>query len=258
MSIQQSLKLQEMKWPDVKNYLEKDDRIILPVGSTEQHGLWLPVGTDTFVAICLAEDASKKTGVIIAPPIWFGWTPHHMALPGTISIRPEILIELLYDEIESLVKHGGRKFVILNGHRIVNLAWMQIAAEKVQRKLSVKVVIFDPAYMSKEIVDKLGLGSVGHAEEIEGSQILYKYPHLVDLSKIKDYVPEETELYHIDPRDHRDTLYYVPGTEKATGKIGEISGGSVGRPSLASPEKGKKYHEYLVSRLVEVIERLKE
>ncbi|MEA1964926.1 MAG: creatininase family protein, partial [Candidatus Aerophobetes bacterium] len=58
-----SVKLQEMKWPDVKNYLKKDKRVILPVGSTEQHGPWLPVGTDTFVAICLAEDASEKTGV---------------------------------------------------------------------------------------------------------------------------------------------------------------------------------------------------
>jgi len=252
-----SVKLQEMKWPDVKDYLKRDNRVILPVGSTEQHGPWSPVGTDTFAAICLAEDASEKTGVIIAPPIWFGWSPHHMALPGTISIRPEILIELLYDEIESLTKHGFKKFITINGHRIVNLIWMQIAAERAQRKLGVKVVIFDPAYMSKEIVDKLGFGPVGHAEEIEGSQMLYKYPHLVDISKVKDYVPEETELYYIDPRDHRDSLCYVPGVEETTRKIAEISGGPIGRPSLASPEKGKKYHEHLVSRLVEVIEQFK-
>ncbi|MEA1965477.1 MAG: creatininase family protein, partial [Candidatus Aerophobetes bacterium] len=98
---------------------------------------------------------------------------------------------------------------------------------------------------------------VGHAEEIEGSQMLYKYPHLADISKVKDYTPEERELYHIDPGDHRDTLYYVPGTEETTRKIAEISGGSVGCPSLASPEKGKEYHKHLVSRLVEVIEQLK-
>lgn len=251
------LKLQEMKWQDVKSYLKTDDRIILPVGSTEQHGHWLPLGTDTFAALCLAEDAGEETGVIIAPPIWFGWSPHHMALPGTISIRAEILIELLYDEIESLAKHGFKKFIAINGHRVVNLIWMQIAAERAQRKLGVKVVIFDPAYMSKEIADKLEFGSVGHAEEIEGSEMLYKYPHLVDTKKIKDYVADESELYHVDPRDQRDTLCYVPGTEEATKKIAETSGGAVGRPSDASPEKGKTYHEHLVSRLVEIAGQMK-
>ncbi|GAH50166.1 unnamed protein product, partial [marine sediment metagenome] len=209
-----SVKLQEMKWPDVKNYLQRDDRVILPVGSTEQHGPWCPIGTDAFSAICLAEDASEETRVIVAPPIWFGCSAHHMALSGTISIRPEVLIEFLYDEIESLARHGFKKFIIINGHRIANLMWMQIAAERAQRKLDVKIIIFDPAFMSKEIVDKLGLGPMGHADDREGSQMLYKYPHLVDVSKAKDYVPEESKLYHIDPIDCRDTLCYVPGIEE--------------------------------------------
>jgi len=252
-----SNKLQELKWTDVKNYLEKDNRIIIPVGSTEEHGAWLPLGTDTFAAIGLAEDASKKTGVMIAPPIWMGWTPHHLALPGTISIRAEILIEFLYDVIKSLAKHGFKNFITINGHRIVNLIWMQIAAERAQRKLGVKVVIFDPAYMSKEIVDKLGFGQVGHADEIEGSEMLYKYPNLADISKAKDYTPEEKSLYHVDPRNPNDTLCYVPSTEDSTKKIAEISGGSVGCPSLASAEKGKEYHDHLVFRLIEVIEQLK-
>ena len=250
-------KIQELKWTDVKNYLKRDNRIIIPVGSTEQHGTWLPLGTDTFTAICLAEDASEKTGVMIAPPIWVGWSPHHLALPGTINIRAEILIEFLYDMIESLAKHGFKKFIAINGHRIVNLIWMQISAERAQRQLGVKVVIFDPAYMSKQIVDELGFGSVGHAEEIEGSQMLYKYPNLVDINKAKDYVPEKMKLYHIDPRNLNDTLCYVPSTEDSTKKIAEVSGGSVGNPSLASTTKGKQYHEHLVSRLIEVIEQLK-
>jgi len=252
-----SNKLQELKWTDVKNYLERDDRIIIPVGSTEQHGTWLPLGTDTFTAICLAEDASEKTGVMIAPPIWMGWAPHHLALPGTINIRAEILIEFLYDVIQSLAKHGFKKFITINGHRIVNLIWMQIAAERAQRQLGVKVVIFDPAYMSKQIVDELGFGPVGHAEEIEGSEMLYRYPNLVDINKAKDYVPEEKSLYHIDPRNLNDTLCYVPSTEDSIKKIAEVSGGSVGCPSLASATKGKQYHEHLVSRLIEVVEQLK-
>jgi len=254
-----ALWLHEMKWPDVLKYLENDDRIIIPWGSTEQHGKFAPLGTDTLAAIALAEDASAKTGVVIAPPMWFGWSPHHLVRPGTISVRAEVLIEVLYDVIKSLAKHGFKKFVVINGHRIVNIPWMQIAAERAQRELKVKVVIFDPAYMSKEIADKLGFGPVGHAEEIEISHMLYKYPQLIDLSKAKDYVPKEKPLYHVDPRDPRDTLCYVPSTEEDMKSLIEASGDSiVGRPTRSSAEKGKKYHEYLVSRLVEVLNMLKE
>lgn len=252
-----SYKLQEMKWTEVKDYLQKDDRIIIPVGSTEQHGYWLPLGTDTYNAISQAEDAGEITKVIVAPPLWIGWTPHNLALPGTISIRAEILIEVLYDIIESLANNGFKKFITVNGHRLVNLIWMQISAERAQRKLGVDVVIFDGAYMSKEIEDKLGFGPVTHAEEIEGSEMLYKYPNLVDISKAKDYLPEEKPLYHIDPRNPNDTLCYIPGKAETIKKIAEISGGSLGQPSLSSVEKGKKYHEHLVSRLVEVINQMK-
>lgn len=254
-----ALWLQEMKWLEVKKYLEHDDRIIISWGSTEQHGKYAPLGTDTLAAIALAEDASEKTGVIIAPPMWFGWSPHHLVRPGTISVRAEVLIEILYDIIKSLAKHGFKKFVIINGHRIVNIPWMQIAAERAQRKLKVKVVIFDPAYMSKEVADELGFGPVGHAEEIEISHMLYKYPQLINLSKAKDYVPKEKPLYHIDPRDPRDTLCYVPSTEEDMKSLIEVSGDPIaGRPTLSSAEKGRKYHEHLVSRLVFVLESLKE
>lgn len=251
--------LHEKSWFEVSDYLKKDNRIIIPIGSTEQHGKYAPLGTDTLVAIALAEDASEQTGVLIAPPLWFGWSPHHLVRPGTINIRAEVLVEFLYDIMRSLAKHGFKKFVIVNGHRIVNVPWLQIAAERAQRELKVKVVIFDPAYMSKEIADKLNFGPIGHAEEIEISHMLYKYPQLINLSNAKDYVPKEKPLYHVDPRDLRDTLCYVPSTEEDMKTLIKLSGDSiVGRPTLASVEKGEKYHKYLVSRLIEVLNMLKE
>jgi creatinine amidohydrolase len=251
-------RLQELKWPEVKNYLENDQRIILPIGSTEQHSYWLPLGTDSMVSISLAEEAAKKTGVLVAPPIWMGWSPHHMALPGTISIRPEILIELLFDEIKSLHKHGFKQFILLNGHRIVNVVWMQIAAQKAQQELKIKTVIFDPAYMSKEIADELGFGPVGHAEESEGSHMLYIHPELADLSKATDYSPKGNNLYHIDPRYPSDTLNYVPSTIEQTKKVAEISGGTVGNATQSDKEKGKRYHDHLVKRLVEVLNGIRQ
>jgi|LGVF01.1.fsa_nt_gb creatinine amidohydrolase len=249
--------LQERRWQEIQKLRDKGGSLaIIPVGSVEQHGFHLPLGTDSMVAIRLAEDAGERTNAIVTPPLWFGWSPHHLALPGTISIRPQILIEILFDVLSSLATHGFDRFIIVNGHRIVNIPWIQISAEKAQRELGVKVAIFDPAYMSKEIVDQIGFGEVGHAEEIETSHMLHIMPHLVRMEKARDYVLPEKKLYNVDPRIPKDTLCYVPGTAKDLRKIAKESGGTSGRPSHATAEKGKQLHEHLVARLVEVITEL--
>lgn len=251
--------LQENSWEELKKLKNQSKGVvIIPVGSTEQHGLHLPLGTDTMVAMMLAEDAAKETSVVVAPPLWFGWSPHHMVLPGTITIRPEILVELLYDVIDSLHQHGFRKFVAINGHRIVNITWMQIAAERAQRQLGIKVVIFDPAYMSQDIVKQLDFGPVGHSEEVETSHMLYRHPELVHMERAKDNPVHIGKLYHVDPAIKGDTLCYVPSTIKDMKKSVEVAGGTTGEPSKSSSEKGKIYHQHLIKRLVAVIEELKQ
>ena len=253
----QTFKLEQQSWKDVAVYLESDNRIILPVGSTEQHGGFAPLGTDTYVATAIAEGAAQETGVLVAPPLWFGWSPHHLVKPGTISIRAEILIEVLSDAIGSLAVHGFENFVVVNGHRIVNIAWMQIAAERAQRTLGVKVVLFDPAYMSKEVVTKLDFGSIGHGEEIEISHMCHCHPNLIRLDEANDNPHAETPLYHLDPQDPRDTLCYVPATREDLQQVFDRTGDTItGRPCQATPEKGRVYHDHLVGRLVQVLERL--
>ena len=180
-----------------------------------------------------------------------------MAFPGTITVRAEILINFLFDIIESLSKHGFKKFILINGHRVANNCWMQISAGKAQSEFNVKTVIFDPAYMSKEIGGELGFGSLCHGEEIEGSQILFKYPHLVDVSKANENeIKIDKELYHVDPRDMRDTLIPIPPAKENNKSHGTM--GSDERVSLISKEKGEKYHKHLVRRLIQVINNLKE
>lgn len=253
----ETIKLEQQSWKDVETYLESDNRIIMPVGSTEQHGAFAPLGTDTYVARAIAEDAGKQAGILVAPPLWFGWSPHHLVKPGTISIRAEILIELLSDAIGSLAQHGFKNFVVVNGHRIVNIPWMQIAAERVQRTLGVKTVLFDPAYMSKEVAGELGFGSIGHGEEIEISHMCHCHPDLIRLDEANDNPHNETPLYHLDPQDLRDTLCYVPATREHLQQVFDRTGDTItGRPSQATPEKGKAYHDHLVQRLVEVLEML--
>lgn len=246
--------LQNLSWEDVKQKtIASQGTIILPIGSTEQHGTHLPVGTDTMVATAIAEAAATKAGVLVAPPLWFGWSPHHLVLPGTISIRAEVLIEVAYDMIESLFTHGFDKFILLNGHRIVNVAWMQIAGERAKRKLGVKVAIFDPAYMSKEFTADTDWGEVGHAEEIEGSHMWYCYPDLVKMDRAQDNPHRHNPIYHVDPGYSGDTLCYVPSSRAEMEKLAKQSGGASGSATRASQALGQKYHEHLVDRLVAAV-----
>lgn len=259
MILLSGLWLQNMTSPEVEEYIKRDDRIIIPVGSVEQHGNFAALGTDSYVSQCLAEDGSERTKVVIAAPLWYGWAPHHLVRKGTVSIRPEILIELLYDVIGSLSLHGFKKLLVINGHRIVNIPWMQIAAQKAQEEFNVKIVLFDPAYMSKELTRKdPDFRQVGHAEEIEISHMLYKYPELVQLDKARDNAVEDSDLYHVDPSKELDTLCYVPSTSAHQLKTLEETGDTItGRPTEATSDKGRKYHEYLLNHLVKVLEDLK-
>ncbi len=249
--------LQDMKWHEVQDYLGRRDVVLLPVGSTEQHGRHAPLGTDTFIAARLAEDAARRAEVVCAPPLPFGWSPHHLVLPGTISIRPSALQEVLVDTIQSLATHGFARFVVVNGHRITNLPWMQLAAQQAQSDLDVTVVIFDPAYMAKEFAASLGFGMIGHADELETSQLLHLLPDLVDLTCAVDSPEHARPLYHVDPRTGQDTLCYVPSTMAQMRQIVEETGGSSGQPTRSRADLGRGLHEHLVNRLVEVIESLR-
>ncbi len=254
-----SVWLQDMSWQELEAARIKAKNVaIVPVGSTEQHGFHLPLGTDTMVAMTLAEDLAQKTDIVVCPPLWFGWSPHHMVLPGTITIRPEILTEVLYDVFKSLHEHGFEKIIALNGHRIVNISWMQIAAERAQRELKLKVVIVDPAYLSKEIIAKLDYGPVGHAEEIESSHMLYRHPELVHLELAKDNPIVANNLYSVDPMYTKDTMCYVPSTIEHMKVSADVAGGTTGCPSKSDKQKGKIYHEHIVDNLICIVKKLQE
>lgn len=251
--------LQTKSWKEAEQLIKDSKGVaIVPIGSIEQHGYHLPVGTDSYVAITLAEEAAEITKAVVVPPLWYGWSPHHMVLPGTITISPEVLIGLTYDIIASLKHHNVEKIILINGHRIVNIIWMQLAAEKAQRELGVTVKIFDPAYMSKDIVAELGFGAVGHAEEVETSHMMYKYPDFVHLELAKDNPIIQEDLYSVDPAYTHDTLCYVPSKFEHARENAKIAGGTTGEPSKADKEKGRLYHEHLVDNLVKIVKDLQD
>jgi creatinine amidohydrolase len=110
-----SMQLSEMNWMQVESYLLEDDRLILVLGATEQHG-YLSLLTDVKIPMALAEAASEKTGVLVAPPLNFGCSPYFLAYPGTLSLRVETLLAVVEDLLRSVYRQGFRRVLVLNGH----------------------------------------------------------------------------------------------------------------------------------------------
>lgn len=108
--------LSEKTWPQVEKYLQNEDRIIFPVGSTEQHGPNGLIGIDYLSSEALAHKLSEETGVLAAPTLPFGMALHHMAFPGTISLTPLTYIQAVTECLESFYQHGFRKVLVINGH----------------------------------------------------------------------------------------------------------------------------------------------
>ena len=135
--------------------------------------------------------------------------------------------------------------------------WMQIVAERIKRQLGVRVVVADPAYLSKEIVADLGLGKVGHADAIESSHMWYRYPELVQMEKAIDFPLVDSSYYHVDPANTEDTLCYVPSSFAEAASHLPDSMVVAGCPTESDPVKGERYHQHIVDNLVTVINRLK-
>ena len=109
------MKLASMNWMQVEAYLRSDDRVVLPLGSTEQHA-YLSLATDAFLAVRIADDAAQPLGVPVCPVLSYGLSPAFMAYPGTLTLRPKTYALVLAELLDSLAESGFRRVLIVNGH----------------------------------------------------------------------------------------------------------------------------------------------
>lgn len=107
--------LEDLNWMDVERYLERDDRVVLITGACEQHG-YLSLLADIRIPLEVAKRACETEGVLIAPPVPYGISPHFAAYPGTLSLRPETFARVVRELIEGLLLQGFRRVLISNGH----------------------------------------------------------------------------------------------------------------------------------------------
>jgi creatinine amidohydrolase len=108
--------LENLSYPEVEAYLKNKDMAVVPVGSVEQHSPFGLLGTDFITAESVARRAACSAGVLVCPTINYGVSPHHMAFAGTMSIKPATLIALVEDVTASLLAHGFRRVLFINGH----------------------------------------------------------------------------------------------------------------------------------------------
>ncbi len=257
-----SVWIQENTWQDIADYLQHDDTVILPIGSTEQHGPAGPLGVDTYAAIALCEDAAKQTGVMVAPPLWFGDSPHHLGFPGTISLRSETLILVIKDIVHTLYQNGFRRFILLNGHKGTNLAPMTVAARGLleYELKDIRIAISDPLFLCTNAQEIKGDVAEHHAGVLEISHVMYKFPGLVkedkqnpdavDLSnEFSNYV--KPDLFGPASGVFAD-VFWSSRDQKAFAPTGSFSDSSG-----ASAEMGRAYHENMVRNFAEFIEWFK-
>lgn len=109
------MKISEMNWSQVEAWLQRDDRAVLPLGSTEQHA-GLSLSVDSILSERVGAEAAEPLGVPVFPVVAYGITPYFLAYPGTVSLRVETYARLVQDILDSLHRTGFRRILIVNGH----------------------------------------------------------------------------------------------------------------------------------------------
>lgn len=206
------MRLQMMTWAEVERHLETNNGIIIPIGSTEQHGPIGLIGTDALCPEVIADLVAERTGALIGPTISVGMAQHHLAFPGSIALRPTTLIAVIKDYVLSLSRNGFQRFYFLNGHG-GNIATVGAAFSEIYSEISYQRGTNRPSIRCKlanwfqfpevgALAKEFYRGRDGrHATASEISVTQYAYPDHIKQAEM-DPAPPAPRGYH-DAEDYR-------------------------------------------------------
>ncbi len=232
--------LEEITMVDFAKGLEETRSIILPVGSVEEHGNHLPLGTDTIHAYELASLAGRTGNVCVAPPLWYGLCRSTSLHPGTVTVSGEALKAMVSDIVTSLYRQGLRNFVILSGHAGgTHMAMLVDAGETLLARLPEAriAVISIIDLVKRSAMDIVETRDDSHAGEVETSLMLH-----LRRDQVKGESPRE---YPSFPPNIlvREKLKYWPG-------------GVWGDPGKAEASKGERIIEREAKALLDLVRQL--
>lgn len=236
---------EDVTMPGFEALLHQTQTVILPLGSLEEHGPHLPLGTDTFHAIEVARRVAELTPVVVAPPVFYGMCRSTREHPGTVSISGDTLRALLVDVGREFYRIGCRNLVFISGHAGgTHISAIIEAGERLLAELpEVRVAVVNLLELLREVLgEQPGLVQTkgdSHAGEVETAVMLAAYPGLV-----RGSAPEEWPTFpkYMLVRDKR--RYW--------------KGGVWGNPAPATSEQGEAILVAEAVRLSKVIRDLEE
>jgi creatinine amidohydrolase len=226
-----SYAIADLPWTDVAAHLERDRRLIVPVGACEQSGPHLPVGAGTVVAEALARDLSREFAVLLAPTLPYGVNlPGEETYPGGAALRPKTLHRALNELLAGWAAQGFQEFVAITA----NVHGPHAEAIATVRAAGGRVRVVEA--LSPDLSTFLeGEAGPEHAGEVLTSLLLHLRPGCVRLDRASDFV--------MDPAMRRK---FVSGRLR---RVPSGGGGAVGEPSLASAAKGRAIYEHILQKI---------
>jgi creatinine amidohydrolase/Fe(II)-dependent formamide hydrolase-like protein len=242
--------LAEMTWQEAGARLRECDIALLPVGAIEQHGPHLPLDTDTYDADYLARRvaaACRAPQPVVLPVVPYGVSYHHEDFPGTFSVSPETLAQVIYEIGMSAARNGVTKLVMINGHG-GNGPALHLAAQRIDRDARIFTCVDSGETSDADIYALVDAPNDVHAGEIETSTTLATRPELVRMDRAPRMVPRFSSRY-LDFTSKRGVGWYA-----RTARISRS--GVLGDATKATREKGERIWALMTQRLVELVEDL--
>jgi creatinine amidohydrolase/Fe(II)-dependent formamide hydrolase-like protein len=260
--------LQTMTKKDMEERLAKNDILIVPVGSTENHGAAGPIGEDTFIVTRMAEEIAKATGCTVAHPLCYGSHPyHHLGQPATVVIPDDVFSDYIRAMIAGFWNTGFRKQIWMSIHGQEYIIPSAINEFGKRYQVPAMVIFVDvPRVMGQTLMDKAHGGPYDnpfrHADEAETSVSMALFPEMCKLEDAEDNTP-----WGFLPEGHVDKggdiyNYPIPGhCHIGCGGIECViyPEGVIGKPSLADPNKAYKsvetYMDYVKKLHDDILEK---